>query len=59
MSNFNIQVSDMLGRTLSAKEIRNASNEVLEFNLSGYDKGVYFIIVQNEKQKSVLKAIHK
>jgi hypothetical protein len=59
LNTFNIQVTDMMGKILSAKEVKNISNEVLEIDLSGHEKGVYFIVVQNDKQKTVLKAIHQ
>jgi PKD repeat protein len=54
ISDWNLQITDVLGRTIYAKTLLDHNNEI---NLSAFANGVYFITVVNETGKAVIPVV--
>ncbi len=52
-----IQLLDMNGRIMQEKRIVNAQNNLVAFDLSKYEKGIYLCQIQTDKQRVIKKVI--
>lgn len=58
----NIYINDLIGRTIKTivKSNNNPNGKYsVDFNLSGFKQGIYFVILEIDKQKYTRKIIYK
>ncbi|MBI5540127.1 MAG: T9SS type A sorting domain-containing protein [Bacteroidia bacterium] len=54
-----IEVSDILGRPVYQNSFNNTKQTKINLNLSGFEKGIYFIKVNANNSSKIIKLIHE
>ena len=55
--NYQLEVQDLVGKTVAEKQLKLQSSNVLQIDLSYLPKGVYFLKLSNEKSAAVKKIV--
>ena len=58
IESFKIEITDLLGKIIFSEEVKTKVNEY-KIDLEGYNDGIYFVKVTNEKMKKSFKIIVK